>query len=65
MTYLYENDLFYSQNHGYQKGHGITSAVIEAHQAALEAIADEDIMGMVTLNHSAAFDVVDHAILEE
>ena len=65
MTYLYENDLLHSQNHGYRKGHGITSAVLEAHQAALEAIAEGDIVGMVTLDQSAAFDVVDHTILEE
>ena len=55
----YENDLLHSQNHRYWKGPGITSAVIEEHQAALEAITDGDIMGMVTLNHSAAFNVVE------
>ena len=65
MDYLNKNDLFHSQNHGYRKGHGITSAVIEAQQAALEAIEDNEIVGMVTLDQSAAFDVVDHPILKE
>ena len=65
MEYMYENDLFHSQNHGYRKGHGVTSAVIEAQMAALEAIEDNEIIGMVTLDQSAAFDVVDHRILKE
>ena len=65
MKYLQENDLFHSQNHGYRKGHGITSAVIEAQLAALDAIEDGEIVGMVTLDQSAAFDVVDHFILKE
>jgi len=65
MKYLYENKLIHSQNHGYRKGHGVTSAVIEAHQAALEAMEDGEIVGMVTLDQSAAFDVIDHVILEE
>ena len=65
MRYLYENDLFHSQNHGYRRGHGIISAVIEAHEAALEAIEDGEIVGMVTLDQSAAFDVCDHMLILE
>ena len=43
----------------------MTSAVIEGQLAALEAVEEGDIVGMVTLDQSAAFDVVDHRILKE
>ena len=64
MKYLYETELLHSQNHGYRRCHGTITAILEAQEAALEAMDDGDIMGIVTLDQSAAFDVVEHRILD-
>ena len=65
MEHLYAEDLLHSNNHGYRKGHGTISALLEAQEEALEAMDTGDIMGIVTLDQSAAFDVVEHGILLE
>ena len=64
MKYLYEKELLHSQNHGYRKCHGTITAILEAQEAALEAMDDGEFMGIVTLDQSAAFDVVEHVVLD-
>ena len=64
MEHLYEYDLLHSHNHGYRKSHGTITAVLEAQEEAMEAMEAGDIMGMVTLDQSSAFDVIEHPILE-
>ena len=38
MEYLYSNELLHSSNHGYRRGYGTTTAVLETYQAALDAV---------------------------
>ena len=63
MEYMYEEDLIHSQNHGYRKGHGTISAVLEAQESVLEAMDTGNVVGIVTLDQSAAFDIIEHNIL--
>ena len=65
MKHLYEDDLLHSQNHGYRKGHGTITALLEAQEEMLEAMDTGNIVGIVTLDQSAAFDVIEHSILEK
>ena len=45
-----------------QSGDG---APVEAQEEALEAMDSGNILGIVTLDQSAAFDIIEHRILEE
>ena len=65
MEYMYENEYFHSRNHGYRRGHGTTSAVLEAQMEALDAIEEGEVVGLITVDQSSAFDIVDHLILKE
>ena len=64
MDYLYKKDLLHSHNHGYRKFHGTITALIEAQEEAMDAMERGEIMGMVTLDQSSAFDVIEHDILK-
>ena len=64
MRHLYDEELLHSNNHGYRKGHGTVTALIEAQEEVLEAIDTGNIVGIVTLDQSAAFDVIEHSILD-
>ena len=44
---------------------GVARRLVDVHREALEAMDTGDIMGIVTLDQSAAFDVVEHGILLE
>ena len=63
MQHLYDEDLIHNDNHGCRRGHGTVTALIEAQEEALEALDTGNIMGIVTLDQSAAFDVIEHSIL--
>ena len=63
MKYLYEKKLLHSQNHGYRKFHGTITALLEAQEAILDAVDNGEFVGIVTLDQSAAFDVIEHQIL--
>ena len=65
MNHLYEEELLHSRNHGYRKEHGTITALLEAQEDALEAMDTGQILGIVTLDQSAAFDVIEHSILEK
>ena len=64
MNYLYSKDLLHSCNHGYRKHHGTITAILEAQEEAFEAMDRGEAMGIVTLDQSAAFDVIEHYILK-
>ena len=64
MDHLYEHDMLHSHNHGYRKSHGTITAVLEAQEEAMEAMEAGEILGMVTLDQSSAFDVIEHQILK-
>ena len=64
MDHLYRKELLHSHNHGYWKFHGTVSAVLEAQEKVMEAMEGGDIIGMVTLDQSSAFNVIEHRILK-
>ena len=64
MQYLYERELLHSQNHGYRKNHGTITAILEAQEAIFDAVDKGEYVGIVTLDQSAAFDVIEHQILK-
>ena len=64
MTHLHDKDLLHSRNHGYRKHHGTITAILEAQEEAFEAMERGEVMGIVTLDQSAAFDVIEHCILD-
>ena len=64
VTYLETEELLHSSNHGFRSKHGTETAVAEAQGVIYDAIEREDIVGMMTLDQSAAFDVIEHWILE-
>ena len=64
MKYLYENELLHSHNHGYRKNHGTITAILEAQEAIIDAVDNGEYVGVVTLDQSAAFDVIEHCILK-
>ena len=64
MEYMEKKQLMHSHNHGYRKAHGTITAVLEAQEEAMLAMEEGTTMGMITLDQSAAFDVIEHNILE-
>ena len=63
MEFLYSRKLLHSRNHGYREHHGTVTAVLEAQEEALEVIYNGEIVRMIALDQSAAFDVIEHSIL--
>ena len=64
VSYLESEELMHSSNHGFRRNHGTDTAVAEAQGVIFDAIERGDIVGMMTLDQSAAFDVIEHSILE-
>ena len=63
IQYLQENKLLHPSHHGFRAKHNTASALIEMYDAWAEAFEDDKLSAVVMLDLSAAFDVVDHAIL--
>ena len=63
VSYLESEELMHSSNHGFRRNHGTDTAVAEAQCVIYDAIERGDIVGMMTLDQSAAFDVIEHSIL--
>ena len=63
MTYLVENNLLHPNHHAYRANHNTTTALIQMYDTWLEAVEAGNMAGVGFLDMSAAFDVVDHALL--
>ena len=64
VSFLESEELLHSSNHGFRAKHGTDTAVAEAQGVIFDALERGDIVGMMTLDQSAAFDVIEHQILE-
>ena len=64
IEFLEEEELLHSSNHGFRSKHGTNTAIAEAQGVIYEAIEEGKIVGMMTLDQSSAFDVVEHSILK-
>ena len=65
VEYLESNNLLHPSHHGFRSGHNTCTALIEMYDTWIDAIENEEIVAVIFIDMSAAFDVVDHTILLE
>ena len=63
VKYTDDNNLIHENHHGSRKGHSTTTAMIEMYSTWLEAHEKGEISGVMMLDLSAAFDLVNYDIL--
>ena len=64
-TYFSENGLITTDQHAYRKNHSTCTALAQMTDEWLKSMDNKKMVGMVMLDFSAAFDVIDHDILLE
>ena len=65
IEYLESNELLHPSHHGFRKYHNTCTALIEMHDAWMEALENEEISAVILVDMSCAFDCVDSEILIE
>lgn len=60
--YMEKNDLITANQHAYRKNHSTTTALVDMTDQWLNAMENGRFVGVLFLNFSAAFDLVDHEI---
>ena len=65
IQYLNENSLIHPNHHGSRKGHSTTTALIQMYDSWVRAVDEGEMAGVMMIDLSAAFDMVDHGILLE
>ena len=63
IEYLESNNLLHPSHHGFRQKHNTCTALIQMMDTWTEAFDQEQISGVLMLDMSAAFDLVDHALL--
>ena len=63
VSYLEKEKILNSSHHGFRKSHNTTTALIEMHDAWVEAFDHGELSAVTILDMSAAFDLVNHDIL--
>ena len=63
--YLLDNNILYSHQSGFRKGHSTDSCLIDLFDYIHCSISEGDYVGMVLLDLQKAFDTVDHKVLCE
>lgn len=63
--YFHTNNLMTSSQHAYRKAHSTSTALIQMTDAWLKRMDNSELVGVVMLDFSAAFDVINHHILTE
>ena len=61
--YLDSNALLQANHHGSRRGHSTATALIQMYDTWVKAVDDGDLAGVIMVDLSAAFDMVDHGIL--
>ena len=64
-SYFAKNGIFHDNLHGYRQHRSTQTALIQMYDRWLEAANNRQISGVVLLDLSAAFDLVDHNILDK
>ena len=65
VKYLDENNLVNPNHHGSRQGHSTATALIQMYDQWVEEIEDGCLVGVMMIDLSAAFDMVDHPLLLE
>ena len=63
MEYIEVNEILHSSHHGSRPWHSTCTAIIEMQNSWINAIERGDLVGVMMLDLSAAFDLVDHELL--
>ena len=63
VKYLDSNNLLSPDHHGSRQGHNTATALIQMYDQWLEQVDNEKMVGVMMIDLSAAFDMVDHNIL--
>ena len=60
IQYLNTNSILHPNHHGSRRGHSTTTALIQMYESWVKAVDDGEMAGVMMLDISAAFDMVDH-----
>ena len=63
VAYLESNKLLSADHHGSRKGHNTATALIQMYDQWLEQLDNDMMVGVMMIDLSAAFDMVDHELL--
>jgi hypothetical protein len=63
VNYLDSNAILHPNHRGSRKGHSTATALIQMYDTWVKAVDEGDMAGVMMVDLSAAFDMVDHAIL--
>ena len=65
IQYLDTNFILHPNHHGSRKGHSTTTALIQMYDSWVHSVEEGEMAGVMMVDLSAAFDMVDHGILLE
>ena len=63
IQYLDSNSILHPNHHGSRKGHSTTTALLQMYDSWVKAVDEGEMAGVMMIDLSAAFDMVDHGIL--
>ena len=63
VKYMDENSLLHPSHHGSRAGHSTSTAAIEMYDSWVESVENGEMAGVMMIDLSAAFDLVDHPLL--
>ena len=63
VSYLDNNNLLHPNHHGSRKAHSTATAMIQMYDTWVKAVEEGNMAGVMMVDLSAAFDMVDHALL--
>ena len=63
VTYLESNRLLHPNHHGSRSGHSTSTALIQMYDTWVDEVDNGNMVGVMMVDLSAAFDMVDHSIL--
>ena len=63
VEYLDSNQLLHPNHHGSRRAHSTCTALLQMYDTWVQAVDDGNMAGVMMIDLSAAFDMVDHAIL--
>ena len=65
MNYFESNKLLNPNHHGCRQGHNTATALLQMYDQWLEEVDSDLMVGVMLVDLSAAFDMVDHSILHK
>ena len=63
VEYLDDNKLLHPNHYGSRHSHNTATALIQMYDQWMDDMEDGKMVGLMMIDHSAAFDMVDHQLL--